>query len=454
MPRNGSGTFSAPINAWNPALNGVSATAADWQALLNDLVSAMTQSISADGQTPITGNLAMGGNKLTGLGAGVATGQSLRFEQLFDQGIEADLASATTTDIGAQNTNFLQVTGTTTITSFGTTYKGPRFIRFSGVLTLTHNAATLILPGGASITTAAGDMAIATPVATTGTPTGWKVAVYQRANGLPVSTAGFALSGANNDITSLTGLTSPIPRANTISIIQSLPDPTLAANAMTLPASTHALDFRSATLTTGIPATVTGTAAALVIPAGATLGAVNAIQSTLVEVILNNAGTLEKAVVNLAGGNDLSESGVISTTAISAGATAANVFYSTTARSNVAYRVVRAIASTQATAGQWATSPTLVQGAGGNALTAMSSLGYGQTWQNLTGSRALATTYYNTTGKPIFIYVGINGAGNTQLIINGVTSGTGFYSITGVIPPGASYSVTSASAMFGWSELR
>ncbi len=220
MARNGSGTYAAPINAWNPALNGVSATAADWQALLNDLVSAMTQSISADGQTPITGNLAMGGNKLTGLGAGVAAGQSLRFEQLFDQGIEADLASGTTTDIGAQNTNFLQVTGSTTITSFGTTYRGPRFVRFSGALTLTHNATTLILPGAASILTVAGDVAIVVPVATAGTPTGWKVVGYQRASGMPATAGplassgitGAAASGANTDITSLNnGLVANLP---------------------------------------------------------------------------------------------------------------------------------------------------------------------------------------------------------------------------------------------------
>lgn len=183
MSRNGSGQYNLVVNSWYPPVAGVSATPADWQTFIEDVAAALTQSISADGQTPITGNLAMGGNKLTGLAAGTATGQSLRFEQLFDQGVEADIASAATTDIGVQNTNFLRITGTTTITSFGTNYRGPRFVRFAGALTLTHNASTLILPTGANITTAAGDRAIIVPKATTGTADGWQVLAYQRADG-------------------------------------------------------------------------------------------------------------------------------------------------------------------------------------------------------------------------------------------------------------------------------
>lgn len=194
MSRNGSGTYSLPVNTWNPAVNGVSATAADWQALIDDVETALTGSLAADGQTPMTGNLAMGNNKLTGLAAGTSAGDSLRWQQLFSQGTEVDIASATTTDIGGQNSCFLQITGTTTITGFGTNYNGPRFLRFAGVLTLTHGSA-LILPGAANITTAAGDRAIAYPKATTGTPDGWMV-VYQRASGLPLLTTGLVPTGA------------------------------------------------------------------------------------------------------------------------------------------------------------------------------------------------------------------------------------------------------------------
>lgn len=81
--RNGSGSYSLPVNSWNPATNTVAATAADWQTLIDDVETALTASLAADGQTPVTGNLAMGNNKLTGLSAGTAAGNSIRYEQVF-----------------------------------------------------------------------------------------------------------------------------------------------------------------------------------------------------------------------------------------------------------------------------------------------------------------------------------------------------------------------------------
>jgi hypothetical protein len=63
-------------------------------------------------------------------------------------------------DLGAQASRNLRITGTTTITSFGTAASGiTRKLRFAGALTLTHNAGSLILPGGANVITAAGDTA-------------------------------------------------------------------------------------------------------------------------------------------------------------------------------------------------------------------------------------------------------------------------------------------------------
>lgn len=79
-----------------------------------------------------------------------------------DESKAADVASATTTNIWTTDGNLVHVTGTTTITSFGTAPKAgaERTVIFDGALTLTHNATTLKLPGGANITTAAGDRAI------------------------------------------------------------------------------------------------------------------------------------------------------------------------------------------------------------------------------------------------------------------------------------------------------
>ena len=70
-----------------------------------------------------------------------------------------DIASASP-DIGAATGNYVNITGTTTITALGTIAAGAkRVVQFSGALILTHNATSLILPGNANITTVAGDTA-------------------------------------------------------------------------------------------------------------------------------------------------------------------------------------------------------------------------------------------------------------------------------------------------------
>lgn len=71
---------------------------------------------------------------------------------------EVSVASAATVDLGAQTSQLVAVTGTVTITSFGTIAAGiRRWVRFTGALTLTHNATSLIIPGAGNITTAAND---------------------------------------------------------------------------------------------------------------------------------------------------------------------------------------------------------------------------------------------------------------------------------------------------------
>jgi hypothetical protein len=70
----------------------------------------------------------------------------------------SNVASAGTVSLGEGG--FFHITGTTTITDidFATAKDGRgAWLEFDGILTLTHNATTLNLPGGANITTAAGD---------------------------------------------------------------------------------------------------------------------------------------------------------------------------------------------------------------------------------------------------------------------------------------------------------
>ncbi|HEY2009524.1 MAG TPA: tail fiber domain-containing protein [Rhizomicrobium sp.] len=75
-------------------------------------------------------------------------------------GAEVTLASAATTDIGNAASTAVAISGTTAITSFGTVANCIRFVRFTGALTLTHNATSLILLGGASRATVAGAVGV------------------------------------------------------------------------------------------------------------------------------------------------------------------------------------------------------------------------------------------------------------------------------------------------------
>lgn len=266
MPFNGSGTYAAPSlpGSWNPAISGQAATPADWNTLLADLATALSNTICKDGQTVIGANIPLAGFKFTtvgnattrdqyaaagqvqdgtfiyaadtgaadayvialapaitayavgqcfwflvansnltttptlavnGLTAGtvkgsngtalvagampgatiaqvivsaVATGtptfelQSINnLTTALNEARGTAIASATSTPIGAASGNFVHITGTTAITSFDTIQAGTRrHVVFDGILTLTYNATSLILPTAANITTAAGDSAL------------------------------------------------------------------------------------------------------------------------------------------------------------------------------------------------------------------------------------------------------------------------------------------------------
>lgn len=91
--------------------------------------------------------------------AGAVTTTKLSHPVLFVK--SSDIASATTTDLATATGNCVDITGTTTITAFGTLQAGTvMFLTFTGALTLTHNATSLILPTASNITTVAGDTSI------------------------------------------------------------------------------------------------------------------------------------------------------------------------------------------------------------------------------------------------------------------------------------------------------
>jgi len=93
----------------------------------------------------------------------------------------------------------------------------------------------------------------------------------------------------------------------------------------------------------------------------------------------------------------------------------------------------------------------------------VSGLGVGQTWTNVTASRALGTTYTNSTSNPIFasVYVtgqttiGVTITVNGNIVATFQWGGTQNHTSTIIIPAGATYSFSTGSGSLGtWWELR
>lgn len=124
------------------------------------------------------------GQALAAPGAGF-TGGTLT--SALNEAPQVTLASASTVNIGAAGANSVSISGTTTITAFDTIASGAvRRLVFQGALTFTHNATSLILPGAANITTAAGDVAWMESMGSGN----WRCVGYHKASGAAVVAGG------------------------------------------------------------------------------------------------------------------------------------------------------------------------------------------------------------------------------------------------------------------------
>ena len=198
------------------------------------------------------------------------------------------------------------------------------------------------------------------------------------------------------------------------------------ANTMTVTLSPCTIDFRSTVGSSGAVTSVNVVSTlSLTIPSGATLGTVNGVASSIAIVAINNAGTVELAVVNTSGSGQLDESSIVNTVAISAASLSATVFYSLVARAGVAYRVVGFVESTQASAGVWASPPSKVQGQGGQTIIGLRSV------------RAQASAWVNFNGTGV---VAIRDSYNVSSITD---NGTGDYTVNFATPlANANYAIS------------
>jgi hypothetical protein len=115
-------------------------------------------------------------------------------------GIGTAIPSAGTTDLcasGEWNPVVSVSLGSSPITSFGSTCLAGaiKYINFTGAIGITYNAGSMILPGVASLTTAAGDTAVAVALGSGN----WRVVLYQRANGFALNASSIFTNAVNFD---------------------------------------------------------------------------------------------------------------------------------------------------------------------------------------------------------------------------------------------------------------
>lgn len=231
MPRDSSGIYTKPSGT--TAVFDTTIDPDAFNSVIDDLGAEMTGSVPTDGSKSLdvgaqlkldagsasvpaltfsgdldTGIYSSGANKVAVAVGGVKVGE-------FDttglvEGAWADTASATTVDLGAVNSRNVNITGTTTITAFGTVASGTyRRLKFAGALTLTHNGTSLILPGAANIITAAGDTCEMVSLGAGN----WQCVDYQKATGAAIRGV---LQVVNQTLVTSTTGTTTVPNDDTI----------------------------------------------------------------------------------------------------------------------------------------------------------------------------------------------------------------------------------------------
>lgn len=353
---------------------------------------------------------------------------------LIQTDVGAPIASASTTNVGGLTAgDIIHITGVTTITSLGVSVTGTiRDLVFDGVLTITHNGTSLILPNATNIVTAAGSAGKF--VCENGALGYWRCVSFMHS---AVSVAGMVYTST---------LTSDAQTQLNLKVSKDSD-----TGAAVLPAGTTAqrpaspvngyMRYNSDLLameayvngawgSTGTPVeVVTHAATSKVTPVDADeLGLVDSVASFGLKKI--TWGNIKTALASLFA--------PLASPAFTGTPTAPT-----------------AIAGTNTT--QIATTAFV------KAKSELDSIGVGQTWQDVGGSRVLGTTYTNSTGKPIQVHVtGYTSAGTIGFQINSVTYQSYTYTTNGyicfsvIVPPGATYGLTNPGgvSIHTWMELR
>lgn len=276
-----------------------------------------------------------------------------------------NVASAATTDLCSVNPFYLNITGTVTIASFGSNCQvgQSKRVQFSGALTLTYNATSLIIPSAANIATAAGDTADLVYLGSGN----WIVTSYVRATGSALTFNGQVI-GAASLLSSALAMGQPINLGLTASVSsnQLTVNITGANGSAPSPVNPVLIPFRSATLATGTP-TIDSLQSALSITvnSGNTLGTTSGVAARIWIYAIDNGGTVVIGLMTCSNATAIfscSDDLLYNTAAGTSGGSSNGTLYgSTGSLSGKAVRIIGYLEATEATAGTWATAPSKIQ---------------------------------------------------------------------------------------------
>jgi len=130
MSRNGSGTYTLP--AGNPVVTGTTISTTWANNTLNDIAATLTDSVAADGQTPMTGDLDLNSNKIVNLTPAAFAGEAVEYSQLV-------AASSTSVTITGGTINGTTIGATTPASGRFTTLEATSTLTVGGISTFTGN---------------------------------------------------------------------------------------------------------------------------------------------------------------------------------------------------------------------------------------------------------------------------------------------------------------------------
>lgn len=423
MPFNGSGTFLRVMNWTNDAIAGIRIRADRHDDEDNNLAQGLSQCITKDGQTTITANLPMANYRHTNVGEATAATQYARYDQVqlgkavwASAGGTADAITATYSPntiapVDGQlyyvRAAFANATTTPTFSPDGTT------------------AQVIVKNGNQALSV--GDIAGA----------GHELILRYRLSDTKYELLNPAFSGA----ATLTG-NNTFSGNNTFTGKFLFPDDgelTISSGAITVTGANHTVDTEGDASTDDLD-TINGGSD------GQEL--ILTIENSARNVVITDAGN-----ISLPSGIDI----VLDDTDevvrfIYSAALSKWVVLSIPASNKIGQSV-----QLEDVGG----SPGL-PAVDGSQLTDMLYIGVGQTWQDVTASRAGDTVYTNSTGKPIMVVVSMfDGVSNPVMLVNGVTVAQGSNTRTPhtvIVPNGSTYEATRIAGgsvtIDRWAELR